>query len=132
VEGETVKIGYVRLLAWKMGLGDWHITLDKMLPNGDALAQVHITYGQKRARIQLSRQFKRLPREGQRQTLVHELVHCHLERVRLSSLNWTGPLGKKATQMAVNEVHDHIEFAVDAIATAWAETLPLPPLPEGK
>jgi len=125
-----VKIGYVRLLAYRMGLGDWRITLDKMLPTGTPSLKFTSPMGRSEPESNCPASSRTCPK-GQRQTLVHELVHCHLERVRLSSLNWTGPLGKKATQMAVDEVHDHIEFAVDAIATAWAETLPLPPLPEG-
>lgn len=122
-----MKIAYVRLLASRMGLGRWDIRLGKNLPKiGDALAHIDIAERQERASIHFNPILKHYSKEDQRQTVVHELVHCHLERIRLASFNWIGPLGAKATQLALDEIHDHVEFAVDAIATAWAPCLPLP------
>ena len=122
-----MKIGYVRLLASRMGLGDWKITMGKALPaDGPDLARIDISYGRKRAVLHLSLGVKEIARVDQRHTLVHELIHCYLEPVRLASLNWTSQLGAKAAQMAVESVHYNVEFAVDAMATAWAPCLPLP------
>jgi len=102
-----------------MALKDWRLFVEEDLPSNDAFASVDPRSGRKIGRLHFSEDFLNHedPKE-QRQTIVHELVHClQAPFIRaLTAKGWEDP----ATTLAM-------EYTTDAIADAWAPFLPLPP-----
>ena len=113
-------------MADEMELRDWTIVLsDKPAPE-DALGYVKVTYGRKLATIDLTPDFRDCDLEEQRHTVVHELVHCHLEPATNMVLNdLEEPLGKQADQIFWEGFKRQNEYAVDALASAIAKHMPL-------
>ncbi len=109
---------YVRVLADRLSLRDWTILVKDEAPDdGTALAAAYLPYGRKRVQIYLSEDFLKADEAAQRQTVVHELLHCHfdvLERMVVDT-----PDMKKAARLC-------LELAVDSLADAIAPLLPLP------
>lgn len=104
-------------------LNEWHLKLNTFpTTDEDVWAEVHITYGQKRARVDITKEWNDLDAHTQRRIAFHELLHIyfdgitkHLDRV-LPSL-----IGDPATSVVVDNVHEQIEKAVDAIAESFAQ-----------
>lgn len=116
-----------------MGLTDWQITIVdwptiqmlKEMSGTEYHAWISPTSGARHALLWLSDDFYADTFAGQRETLVHELLHCHHfpeEELVMQALR----------QLLGVERHDVIrlwwtqdnEYAIDAIATAWAPMLP--------
>lgn len=125
---------YLRALANDLGLRDWTIhtkytPLDEDGDDSDANAKTVVTYGRKHAMIYLARDFNRLPREEQRQTLIHELLHCHFDAIEVP-LRSGEPLafyiGEQQAGLLRGVVHERVELAVDGIAESIAPGFPLP------
>src|SRR5215213_9702402 len=74
---------------------------------------------QRFGRIGISDYFLDCKAEEQRHHVVHELVHCHVEAV-FAIVRRTTP------RRRFEPIRILAEYAVDSIARAWAETLPLP------
>ena len=111
---------YVRQIAELMGLSHWTVrVIDR--PSGDDHADVDRINGRYLAIIQFGSAFLRDTPEGQRDTVVHELLHCHL--AMQDYVAWENlpdplkPVFRKAN-----------EYAVDLMARAWSALLPLPPV----
>lgn len=124
---------YLRCLADLLGLRDWTVALDVSSDAGPYGATVERVYGRKIARVAVCPEFAAMPAGEQRQTLVHELVHCHLGGAQDAARVLGGVLSSEAYG-AWWPLFDHqIEFAVDALADAIAPTLPLPDevMPDG-
>lgn len=129
---ELVK--YMSHCSTQMGLKDWDLELLYTLPeHEDSGAEIEIIYAQKRGAISVAKHFRDLPLERQRQIICHEFVHCHFDGIDMllrgqfradvgSAYHHAFNLGYKPAQ----------EIAVDGIATAWAEFLPLIEWPEPK
>ena len=109
---------YVRQLADLMALKDWQVTIHEDLPSDGGFASVDPPHGRKITNLRLSEEFLNDTSEIQRQTVVHELVHC-LQAPFLRSLEVEG-CERPAVKLAM-------EYATDAIADGWAPFLPLPP-----
>ncbi len=126
--GKHKKIAsYLRLLANRMGLRDWTIHVSDEAPvNGDAAASACITYGRKFISIRFDPAWASDSPETFRQTCVHELLHAHLAPLQWAVQNAELPLGAPAYHLLRASHHDALEVAIDAIASEWAETLPLP------
>jgi hypothetical protein len=121
---------YVRCLADEMGLRDWTVhVLDDPPDDRRKVAEADCVYGRKRINISLSDQFFRLDSEkgpdGQRQTLVHELIHAHLAPMHLLLHRILPDAQWEAYQLPM-------EYAVDGMAEGWARHLPLPSAVEPK
>jgi hypothetical protein len=110
---------YVRQLADLLRLRDWRIDVYEDAPaEPTAIASCAPVEGRKYAVIRLGESFLTDPPDDQRQTITHELLHCHL-----------GPM------VRMIEVHDGLppaakiamEYCVDGLADAIAPLLPLPP-----
>lgn len=122
---------YVRWVADVIGLRDWTFEL---LPSealedtdgGKTLASCATADGRRFAVIRFDRGFKDTSPTDQRDTVVHELVHCHL-----SNLQWQFENDLKVhlaphVFMALNASFErNVELAVDALAGAIAKHLPL-------
>ena len=127
--------GYVLDLAWRLRLRDWTIKLqhtptDESDPENDTAvsAKIRCVYGRKLATLVLCIDFAELPLEDQRHTLVHELLHCHLDWLDSVVKNGIPEIFGKLTEgLLTANLHERIEFTVDALADGFAPLLPMPP-----
>jgi hypothetical protein len=130
---------YLRMLAVHMKLGEWTFDVssdpaqDIALTPGmnpettQAIADVQATPGRKHALIRLCDDFEKREPEERRYVLVHELVHIHLATVQeMSENDLDDMLGAPAASVWFRSFRRSLEYAVDGIATAMAEKLPLP------
>lgn len=73
---------YVRYCADAMGLRDWSFVLARRyLTDTSAIASIDITYGKREALIKIADDFRSLCDERIRESICHELIHCHLDQV---------------------------------------------------
>lgn len=113
---------YVRDAADQLGLRDWLLILKHDPPAAQiALAEVRPVQGRKVATIRVCLEFRELTSDEQRQVVLHELLHCHLEEAHVYLRTvLTKALGEGAEPIL--EAHRlKAEYAVDAIATEVAE-----------
>lgn len=125
-------IAYIRSTADAMGLRDWDIRLDEEWAQQGKAASVQAAYGRKFARIWIGREFRTESPEDQRNTVVHELIHLHLESAGdmvFSDLEKI--LGRPADAVFTNGFSRQLEYGVDALACALAPHMPLIEWPEG-
>ncbi len=118
---------YFRDIADRLALKDWTVIVSEEPPSsGDAVASAYLWYGRRRVRIHLSEDFLKASESDQRQTSVHELVHCHLDTLeRLATREAeTGDL--------IRPIRLALEYAVDGLADAIAPLMPLPSAVLGK
>jgi hypothetical protein len=115
---------YVRQLADALRLRDWTIEVQDDPCDDDAHGQIKIAYGRRQAAIWLSRDNVEL--EKVRHTVVHELIHCHLEPMRWSLNNAQEVLGSIPFGIFAGAAEDALELAVDGLADAIAPHMPLP------
>lgn len=122
---------YVRSVANEMELRDWTIeVLAEPCADGN-VAYVTCTFGRKQAQVSFAHDFRDRAPEEQRDTVVHELVHLHLESATSMVRNDLEPwLGKQADAMFFDGYRRQIEYGVDALAAAVAKHLPVIAWPE--
>ncbi len=119
---------YVDQLRPILRLADWEVSVDGSVPDDDdTQAHISVTYGRKNAVIGLAVDFDERSRDGQRHTLVHELLHCHLDRIRIGFINHHRRFDDIGWDTARQSAIDEIEWATDALADAMAPLCPLPP-----
>lgn len=110
---------YIRQIADTLHLRDWRIDVIEELPGGsDAIASCAPVAGRKYAVIRLAECFLTDPPVDQRQTVTHELLHCHFAPM-MRLLEATESLGAAEKLM--------MEYFVDGLADAIAPLLPMPP-----
>lgn len=128
LDGDRDRIGpYIRELADLMGLTDWTFGLSPDQPgNENHGAEINVVYGRKFAEIAFRHDWCHGRPKDFRSLCVHELLHCHVNHVRWPLNNVAEIVGTAVYAPLYNGVTDAIEYAVDGIAMAWAETLPLP------
>lgn len=116
---------YIRAVADDLELRDWTFILSDEPTENDSYGYVNPTYGRKVAIIKLCSDFRNLDKEKQRHTIVHELVHCHLEsacNMVMSDLEqW---LGKQTDQIFYDGFKRQMEYGVDGLAEALAKHQP--------
>ncbi len=119
---------YVRDTANRLALRDWTVALNVgPLREADHNGQVECVYGRRYAVVTVPPDFDRQPRETQRHTVVHELVHCHLDPLRLVVENLETNLGDALYGVTMGTHRDATEYATDALADAFSPLIPLPP-----
>lgn len=122
---------WLRETADKVGLRDWYFEL-KHVPlaeSDDCGATIVCLPGRKVAYVRLRHDFPTWKREDQRATLLHELLHVHLDPISKATNEDSivaALLGKPAAAQHSAEVHWCIEHAVDAIAYEMAKHFRLP------
>jgi len=122
----SVLHAYVRDCADRLGLRDWTLVIRHDPPDEeDALADTLATEGRRRAVIRFCENFRELDVEEQRNTVVHELLHCHLYLIENAQSDGEVALGRDTAQILHNSVRRSIELACDSIATAIDEHFPL-------
>lgn len=109
-------------IASLMGLSHWSIFRSPERPDGEnTIASVQPVYGRYYAVLRLSDGF--LDRESpsdQRNTIVHECLHIHLAQLqRIAEEN--------IPESVFPQFRLALEYAVDGMAKAWSEHMPLPP-----
>lgn len=123
---------YLAAVQVALRLQDWTISVDWSKPAKDALATCTPMGDSRHATVRLSAEFLESSTALQSQTLVHEMVHCHLFAVDdLARASVEVAASKKAVAMFDVAFTSAIEQATDAFADAFAGLLPplvLPPL----
>lgn len=133
LDGDRDRLGnYVRELADLMGLRDWTFDIPPYPPvptvheGHRALASTDIAYGRRVATICFADDWAKWRRSDLRNTVVHELVHCHFVVVQWQTDLAESYMSNGEWAMYANGARTAMELHVDAVASAWAETLPLP------
>lgn len=110
---------YVRRIADLIALKDWRIEIAEDEPSQSyAIANVEPIQGRRFATIRLSNGFFDDKPPSQRDTIIHELIHCHFAI-------YVHAVEKKTKDDSV--LHMLMEHAVDSIAQGMSCHLPLPP-----
>jgi hypothetical protein len=125
---------YVQILRRKMGLSEWKIDLNDKPCSSDALGECDIIYGQHRATIALNKNYKKEKAESLRNTVVHELLHCHMSPITESAGQVMEPFeddihGRKIVQATINAIEYQTERVIDLIAEVVSPIMPLPKMP---
>jgi hypothetical protein len=138
LNGSREELGkYVRDVADRMGLRDWSLRLDveddvTSTNHGyrgasGMMASCTVPHGRKTAFIAIDGTWHGWEPEELRTTVVHELLHIHTVPMLWATQNIKHVIGEGALWgMFDSSFDDAHESMVDAAASAWAETLPLP------
>jgi hypothetical protein len=115
-------------------LSDWEITLQFGVssdPDGDTLATMTAYEDQRRATMRFGKDFFDLSSAEMRQTLIHEMLHCHMFAPHHNAERTVTELGGTRAGSAFSVgMTSMIELATDAIADALAPFFPTFELPE--
>lgn len=127
----VVWFAYLRQLADLMQLKDWDIKLERDRPEDkQAWASVEVCRQHATAwvRVFWPEFFEVRTPEEQRRDVVHELLHCHLDRIHhLVSMLCDIHPEKQAGDFAKEQHRIEVEFVSDDLARVIAPYLPLPP-----
>lgn len=127
---------YVRWVANEIGLRDWtlQVAVTKKIkrspktPDGQEWgATCRPTPGRKFALITFAAERRDDDLDELRQTVVHELVHCHFygvwDTIRRDTLDLID--AQETYDTLIKGVERHMEYGVDAVADAIASYMPL-------
>lgn len=124
---------YVRWIADEMGLRDWRFEIEWRDPEEDRHVSGHVrgascdpVPGRRMATLGFDDGIRKQDPEELRETVVHELVHCHLAplwaQLRQDLLS---PFGQETYDAFLASVERNMEFGVDALSVALAKHMPL-------
>lgn len=118
---------YTRECANKLELRDWTIRLSK-IPCESQIATCRTTFGQKVATVAIHREILKETDEEIRQTVAHELMHCHDSALR-EVINESIPamIGSLAWAALEPAIRQQRELLVDTVANIVAKNLPMMP-----
>ncbi len=124
---------YVRAIADLMELRDWTIQVDIRQPDtpdradgAEWGASCRPIAGRKLATVTLHPCVRDDSREDLRQTVVHELIHCHFFGVwDTARQDLLGPLAQQTYDVLIAGLERNMEYGVDALADALAPHMPL-------
>lgn len=112
---------YIRRVADGMGLRDWRFMLERDLTSDDVDARIRWPFGQRYAEITLGEPYFEASREEQRETVVHELLHCHFAAAQ-------DAVSRSTHRRSFAHFMQGLEYGIDATAAALAPRFPLPPV----
>jgi len=124
---------YIRWIANEMGLRDWtfHVVIAQPTAKGSDDGSGHEwgamctpIPGRKHATLTFHPERRDDELAELRQTVVHELVHCHFFGL-WDTCRRDLPLDEEAYEMWIEGVRRHMEYGVDAVADAIAPRMPL-------
>lgn len=122
---------YVRACADALELRDWRFTLaDEPLPianRADLAASIQCTRHRKHACLWIPPSWWDNPPNDRRQTVAHELLHCHAWPVEQAAEALQTNLGDHTWGVFAELHKGAIEDLIDAVADALAPHLPPPP-----
>ena len=123
---------YVKNLQKILRLQDWKISLDwkKFVDDDDAYATNTPIGHTKRSVIHLSNMFLGLNNEDQAQTLIHELLHCHLFALDNLAGDTVDALGSKSAGKVFEvALEATVECTTDTLADVLLPFVPIFELP---
>lgn len=119
---------YMKRMAITLGLTHWHLTLSEEFTAEDgheeALATCTVLPGRHVAEFRLAKDFNSFKRKEKKQAIIHELLHCHQQRLLL----WADDTLKEALGVMVYEMfmagyRDNFEHMVDDLAVVLARLI---------
>lgn len=123
---------YIRWIADEMGLRDWQFDLVVDKPEREdpedfyTIATCKPCIGRKMAEIRCDPVVRNIPRKHLRQTICHELVHCHLFTMwDLIRRDLLPQMGQEAYDLFTASCERNMEYGVDAIGDVIAQKMPL-------
>jgi len=118
---------YVENLMIIMRLKDWKLLIDwEDLDDDDFYATMQSQPDQMRSTLSIKNRFLELSREEQTQTLVHELVHCHLFALHyMAERAMEESVGSKAFKIFEVALDCEVEKATDILADIIVPFVPL-------
>lgn len=119
---------YLRSLANTIGLRDWTFNIQQDEPDTkEAYAAITCVYGRRIANVWFAHGFEHLDPVLKRHVILHELLHVHLWPITsLASETLEAAMGATAYAVYDEALTERIEHAVDAIADAFADAIPVP------
>lgn len=116
--------GYIRHLANRMGLTDCRLCVTADDGDSENHATVECTRGRNVAVICLGAEFWKDSQEGQRDTIVHELLHIVTRRVKDAPDSLKESVGRVVYETWVDRFDEEIEYAVDQLTRVIAPSMP--------
>lgn len=114
-----------------MELKDWRITVERDPPSVEiAVSTCGTVFGQKTAYIRVDYSFRTIEKWVQRETMVHELLHCFDSAETELTCGMRNVMKKQAYEQFKFAVCQENEFRVDAISRIIAPKMPLIQWPE--
>lgn len=127
-----VLLAYVRSTADALGLKDWTFEVLADPCEDDCLAHVNPCEGRRVATICFSGDFRERKQVEQRETVVHELLHCHhVAAADIVRLDLIKQLSQSTYDVLWFGFKRQLEYMVDALASVVAPHLPVIDWPEG-
>lgn len=121
---EKAIINYLSYAMVQMDLRDWELKVNfKLDTESDIGGTCEPLFGRKLAYISLPSDMDNQKESDVRQTLIHELLHLHFAPLTIQSRELDKILGVEAYEMFDIMFTQTMEYCVDGIATAWAESL---------
>ena len=117
---------YLIGLASQMGLQGWLVRLMPDPCDPARAMEVDVVYARRIANVRVHENWEDFRREEIRINCVHELIHCHIAPMTWAVNNLEPIVGGPVFQLFDKGFEDQMEVAVDNMATAWAELMPLP------
>ncbi|MFM7087984.1 MAG: hypothetical protein ACKOW9_00400 [Candidatus Paceibacterota bacterium] len=117
---------YIAKLQGILRLRDWEIIIDfEPISIGEnAYATITPEIDQRRATLQFSELFFKQPHHALRQTLIHEILHCHFFWMESMVERMLHGVSEEVGRAASPAVTSQVEFIVDSIADAFAPLCP--------
>lgn len=110
---------YIDRVANSIGLTQWELTLAETPTEDTNMAHINCTFGRHCAVISVCEDWMNQSIEERRHTVMHELVHCFLDKPTSFVENDLGALlGKPAHTVLVEAYKMEVEFATDELAKA--------------
>jgi len=111
---------YIREIANKLNLEAWRFNLIHDPAPEECLARMRCIEGKKLFEVELGKSFFQEDAEGQRETIVHEVIHVHFGDMH-------NGLGKVLSKDSWKWYELAMEHGIDALARIIAPFMPLPP-----
>lgn len=126
---------YVNKLKSMTGLSNWNIIVSPKPADPGSLGETEVVYGQNLAKMYLHKDFRKDSPEEIRDTIVHELMHCHMEpMIEIMSdvlkPEADDPKSKAVHKAAMAVLAYESERIVDAISESLGKWLPTPDMPK--
>jgi hypothetical protein len=119
---DDLNLYVAQLAAEVMGLGEWRITLKPEPAMEDCHAHIEITENTQEAHLYVARDFNTLDKQRRKEVLMHELTHCHMERLWEHVDEAKVALGMMGEVWA-GTIRGMFELTTDNIAFSWATML---------
>lgn len=118
---------YLGRVASVLRLDGWHVSVSPVPAEEDAVAQVDAPWGQRRAEVRVGAEFWASTPHGQRDALVHELLHLVLMPAwQMVDELLEQEMSSRTARVAWLGFTQHMEYSVDQLASVIAPQLDLP------